>query len=139
MSWKLHPAVPLQDPGIGGGAMVEKLIRRDTRLRTGQKVQLRVITYYDVLVDDYLDGEESITIDEIELDLGGKYRSDSQMADAARKGNVGDATDGDAHFTVDIPSDKYGQFEARFETKYEEERRRQGAPSYGAEYVDPGF
>ena len=119
--------------------MTEKLIKRDTQLRAGQKIQLRVTTYYDVLVDDYLDGEESITIDEIELDLGGKYRSGSQMSDAARRGNVGDATDGDVYFTVDIPSHKYGEYEARFETKYEEERRRQGAPSYGAEYVDPGF
>ena len=115
--------------------MVEKLIQRDVPLTAGRKIFLRVTTYYEVSVDEYLDGEESITIDEIELDLGGKYRSSSQISLAARRGDLGDATEGDAFFGVDIQSNEYGVFEARFETRYEEERRRAGAPSYGSEYV----
>ena len=114
--------------------MVEQIIKRDTPLRAGRIIQLRVTTYYTVLVDDYLNGEESITVDEIELDLGGKYRSDSLMADAALKGNVGEAMVGDVYFTVDVPSE-HGMFEARFESMYEEERRRAKSPSYGQEYV----
>jgi len=114
--------------------MTKRVIRRDTPLVAGQTLQLRVVTYYQVSVDEYLDGEASITIDEIQVALGGKYRSVSQMAEAARRGDVGPHEDGDVDFVIEVPLEWAA--EVRFESEYEEKRRLAGTlPNYGYEYV----
>ncbi len=115
---------------------VEKLVRRDTPLVAGQTIQLKVETYYTATADDWLSGDPSVTVDEIEEDLGGKYRSSSGMAAAARRGDLGEPIYGDAYFVVEIASPEFGSFEARFETVYEEERRNSSRPLYGCEYVE---
>jgi hypothetical protein len=112
--------------------MTEKLIRSDIPLHAGQKINLVVTTYYTIDVDEWLDGEESVTAEQIALDLsGGKYESASAMALAARRGGVGDPTDDEAYLTA---TGEYG--EARFETRYESERREANQRQYDIEYIE---
>lgn len=113
----------------------EKLVRRDTPLAAGRKIQMRVVTYYEVEVDEFLDGEASVTVEELANALGGKYRSSSKMAQAARRGDLGKPSDGDVEFTIDIPSREFGMFEARFESEYEAQQHAGGRDLYGCEYV----
>jgi hypothetical protein len=112
-----------------------KLVRRDTPLAAGRKIQMRVVTYYEVEVDEFLNGEASVTVDDIETALGGKYRSSSEMAKAARRGDLGKPSDGDVEFIIDIPSREFGMFEARFESEYEAQQWFGGRDPYGCEYV----
>ena len=131
--------------------MKDKLIRRDTPLTAGMKVEVRVETVYTLDVDDWLDGEPSVTAVEIEKNLKDTYRNiDAALIDAGYKGEYADdawhmtlpaevicTCGGSSPHADDCPAKWEGAvIDARFETPYEAETRGR----YGEErvYVEPG-
>ena len=53
----------------------DRLIRRDTPLTTGMQVEVRVETVYTLDVKEWLDGEPSVTVEQIEADLKHAHRN----------------------------------------------------------------
>lgn len=141
--------------------MKDKLIRRDTPLTAGMKVEVRVETVYTLDVDDWLDGEPSITVAEIEENLQARGRHiDAALIDAGYKGEYADdnwymqlpvqvictcggsSDEGNWHHAVACPAVYESKvIDARFETPYEQEQRERGGHGpYGDPpvYVAPG-
>ena len=136
--------------------MKDKLIRRDSPLTAGMKVEVRVETVYTLDVDDWLDGEPSVTVAAIEDNLRATYRNlGASLLDSGYKGEYADDSwymqlpvqvictcGGGSPHADDCPARWESKvIDARFETPYEQEQRqRGGAGPYGDPpiYVEPG-
>ena len=131
----------------------DKVIRRDTPLTAGMKVEVRVETVYTLDVEDWLDGESSVTVEVIERYLKATYRDlGASLIDSGYKGEYADdnwymrlpaevicTCDGSPH-TYECPAKWEGTvIDARFESPYEQEERERGR-HYGDApvYVEPG-
>jgi hypothetical protein len=110
--------------------MKRPVIKRDTRLGPDAVVLLKVELWYELPVADYLDeGEESITIADIETAIGGPRRSYSQIESKALRGSLGEHDSGDVDFYVEVPdwtSRTYGvadtTWPVRIQNEYEAKR-----------------
>ena len=137
--------------------MSDRLIRRDTPLIAGMKVDVRVEMIYTLDVEEWLDGEPSVTVDVIEGELKKAHRD--IIAAMTHYGYGGEYADDAWYMTLptdvictcrrsphegDCPARWEGKvIDARFETPYEQEQRERGAShhyrvSEPPLYVEPG-
>ncbi len=108
--------------------MTRKLIRRNTPLGAGTTLTLAVTTYYDVQISDWLEGELSITLDDLSQWIAGtSHVSDEAVANAARR-----------HLDALFAEVVWSVGDVRFEQAWEAEMRERGRSSFlaPAEYVE---
>jgi hypothetical protein len=115
--------------------MRDKLIRRDTPLMAGDKIEVHIVTAYTLDVDDWLDGEQSVTVAEIEdwLRGRGKARCYRSILEGLRDEGYG----GEFVEHTITPTNSDYDYIVRFELEWEQEERTRPGFERGYALVKP--
>lgn len=111
-------------------------MRRDELVAKGRTLRVRFVIDYEVPLDDDLlqDGEESVTIAQVEEWMGGKYRSSDKVYAYLRGDYDATVVEHTFHLAdVSSPGD-----EPRFELEHEQRTREweHGGPLIRPTYID---
>jgi hypothetical protein len=124
-----------------GARKIRKIIRRDAPLRAGTKIAIRAVVYFEIDVDEWLDGEATVTVEDIDREIGRPFAgranrgaTDTELFEFGLSSIKRDL--GDVEFVAEIPGE-HGPEDVAFETRWEYAEREAMRPSYeNVEWVE---